>query len=315
MKTETRVSQQTPSSKPFTTRDELGAFLINLSNGAVVANVDITARCADQIIADDGWNVGNRRVHEVSVQKFKRDMDTGNWVDNLTPIMLGYVNNQWRIGDGQHRLNAQARSGKTLRYVVKFYTDFDDYSAAAAKVDAGRARSRADLVKILGLSETSFQHFERITNAMMKFEGRPATASSNHEWLQYANDHIASLTWAVGLPTRLFKAHVLAALTFAHAKSRSSTMALIDNTISGAGLTAGAPALVLKNGLSVLNEARRDAEKTQAIIRVLRICDDARRGRAQSALKSRKASPSTIDAVAYFVSPNVARAHAGVNAS
>lgn len=266
------------TNKNFSTKEELASALSHVGNGSVLI-ADITARCAAQIVdAENGWNMGNRRLEEPLVDKFKRDMDRDEFLD-MSDLFVGSDGPLMKLGDGQHRLSAQARSGKTIRYVVKFYSNPADFAQAVTKVDCGKPRTKADLVKVLGMNDAAFQQYERIVSAMLKFEGKRASRLTNVEWISYSEKFSKSIKWALSLPWRQFKAHVLAALVFAHAKSKTVAEQTIAQVISGVNLTADSPPLVLKNQLAMLNEAKNDETRFRSMVFVMRAMNDARSGR------------------------------------
>lgn len=300
------------TTKAYASKHELMNVLLNMSNESILV-ADITARCADQIIDAEGWNQGNRRLEEPLVDKFKRDMDHGEFLDmsdlivGSEPLDGGFV---FRLGDGQHRLNAQARSGKTVKYVIKYYSDPADFAQAVTKVDSGKPRTKADLVKVLGLNDSAFQQYERIVSAMLRFEGKKVGRMSNVEWISYSEKFSKSIKWSLSLPWRQFKAHVLAALVFAHARQKTVTEELVSLTVAGAGLATGSAPLALKNALGVLNDAKNEDAKTRAMVYVLRVLHDAYKGRGVSYSVIKRTKPYA-DAVQFFAGADAAHRFMG----
>lgn len=293
--------------KIFHSKDDLAATLMSQDNQAIYI-ADISAKCALQIVdPDTGWNKGNRRLQEVVVDRFLRDINQDEFLP-LSDLIIGLdpETMQMQLGDGQHRLTAQSRSGKTLRFVIKYYSEPADYAEAVTKVDCGKPRTKADLVKVLGLNESSFQAYERIVSAMLKFDGRRASSMTNTEWISYSETYSKSLKWALGHPQRTFRSHMLAAMVFAHAKSKQATEQLIAATISGAGLAEGAPPLTLKNALPALNDAKNDEQRIRSMIFFLRVADDFRRGKTSTVTRVKK-TPLTEEAIRFYAGAETAK--------
>ncbi len=79
----------------------------------------------------------NRRLNEANVVRLETDMSKGNWFDNGDPIRF---DRKGRLRDGQHRLQAVIRSGKTYSFHV--IRNLDD--KALQIVDTGKQRSFGD---------------------------------------------------------------------------------------------------------------------------------------------------------------------------
>lgn len=291
---------------------ELRGFL-HSKKSVVLTDFSISARLAGEIVANEGgWNQENRRLVEIFVQKYKRDMDRGDWQPNSTIILGLFDDATVLLGDGQHRLVAQSRSGKSQKYILKLYRDRQDFSDAVTTVDAGKARSLSDLATILGLTTGSAQAFERTVNAMQMFHGDKPSRNTNQERLKFAAQYTRSLQYVHSLRTREFKAHLLAAIALAHAREPKVVEALIADVIRKSGLVDGSPAHALVQNLADMNAAPNWAAKQHAMVAVLRVCNDSRLRRTKSVVSRMRANaPHTFGAIAYFTNDSIATAYAG----
>ena len=88
-------------------------------------------------------NVSNRRISDVTVNAYARDIEAGNWA--VTPHAIIF-NVNGDLLDGQHRLSAIVQSGKTVKMVVVRGCSHD----VRKYIDRGRKRSLSDRLKMEG---------------------------------------------------------------------------------------------------------------------------------------------------------------------
>jgi len=81
----------------------------------------------------------NRHLNEANVARLELDMGKGNWYDNGDPIRF---DKKGRLRDGQHRLQALIRSGKSFPFHV--IRNLDD--KALQIVDTGKQRTFGDML-------------------------------------------------------------------------------------------------------------------------------------------------------------------------
>jgi len=98
--------------------------------------VSITPAVAEDWLASMG---PNRRLNESNVSRLELDMAKNNWFDNGDPIRF---DRKGRLRDGQHRLHALVRSGKTYSFHVIRNLD----EKALQIVDTGKSRSFGDIL-------------------------------------------------------------------------------------------------------------------------------------------------------------------------
>lgn len=85
----------------------------------------------------------NRNLKEHLIGGMARDMAEGKWRQNGAAIVF---DDQGRLIDGQHRLNAIVKSGATIRMLVVANV----HSQAFTTIDQGAKRTAADILHTLG---------------------------------------------------------------------------------------------------------------------------------------------------------------------
>lgn len=93
-------------------------------------------------------NTGNRHLNPSHVQKLRREMDEGRWVDNGEAIKF---DNSGRLIDGQHRLSAIALMPPEFRITLTVVRGLD--SAAQLTMDLGRKRTAGDFLTMSGYAQ------------------------------------------------------------------------------------------------------------------------------------------------------------------
>ena len=101
----------------------------------------ITPEAAQKLLKD---NVSNRPLSNNRVQRLCRAITDGRWVLNGASIV---VDSKQRLVDGQHRLHAVVRSGKSIRTVLVTGVT----PKAFDTIDQGARRSGADIFSICGV--------------------------------------------------------------------------------------------------------------------------------------------------------------------
>ncbi len=290
------------------TLGELEDLLRSVANGVTLVGVTILATVAAAII--ERWNQGNRRLDEIAVQRYRRDMDADRWIADGA-VGFGVFEGDVAVGDGQHRFAAQVASGKSQRYNLRVFTAHEAFADFVLTVDGGKNRSLADELLIFGVAGApgAAALFERVTNAMQSFLGARPTRLSKQERMDFARRYVKPMKYALGLPKRTFKAHVLAAIVFAYAKRSKDVEELVAQLISGADLAGGSPALKLKNALGDLNDAGDARAKDRAMGLTLRAINDATTGKKTTTLYKAQADGRPVhEAITALVSAAAADA-------
>jgi len=92
-------------------------------------------------------NTRNRQLKEEVVLEYARLMKANLWMENGEPIIFGKGN---ILLDGQHRLGAIVKSGKSQNCLVVFDVNPDAFST----IDVGKIRSGGDILYINGVKDS-----------------------------------------------------------------------------------------------------------------------------------------------------------------
>ena len=123
---------------------EIEKHLTNPPETSVI--IDIDPSTAEEILASR--NKGNRPPKPNKVQQFAGDMAADRW--GLTGDTIKFGTNG-RLLDGQNRLSAAVRSGKSFQTHVVFGID----PALFGRMDIGKPRNPADILHIAGFKYAS----------------------------------------------------------------------------------------------------------------------------------------------------------------
>lgn len=109
-------------------------------DGVTSEIVQVTPELAEQWLKD---NITNRRYNNTIALKYASDMAEGRWTYTGDPIQFdkdGFLQN------GQHRLNAVVKSGKTIPFLIVRGLE----PKAQAHMDLGRKRTLGDILHLEG---------------------------------------------------------------------------------------------------------------------------------------------------------------------
>lgn len=270
--------------------------------------IRISASLAAQI--DEQWNEGNRPMNDIHVQQYRRDMTTENWLRDGEIGFGAIPGSLMALGNGQHRFRAQVLSGTTQQYLARVFFDADEYAKYVMTVDGGRNRTMADVYRIFNIVDATgaSQAMDRIVNAMQNFSDQRPSKQSKTERLEFALKHVKGVRYALGLPRREFKAHLLAAVAYAFEKEPKSVEEFVASVVSGADLKPTSAALALKNSLPHLNGATGPKDKDRAAGLMARAIFDGCSGRRTTIAKAPRTS--CLPAIAHFLSKTAATAWA-----
>lgn len=126
-------------------------------------------------------NTCNRKINESLVNDYANDMKNGKWA--LTHQGLAFYENG-DIADGQHRLKAVIKSGKTIMFLVAFGVQDD----AKPNIDRNKPRSNLDSIKIGGLGDWINKQHISVINAIDSFYCSGSSKRvSVHKLVHYGN--------------------------------------------------------------------------------------------------------------------------------
>lgn len=114
-------------------------------NGRRLLEITITPKMAQLFLVA---SQGNRAISNETVQKYKRAMLDGKWIEstNMCTILKTF-----ELGDAHHRMWAQVEGHVTLNYTAHIDATRDEL----ASLDCGRSRTLANLVSIMSQQKVS----------------------------------------------------------------------------------------------------------------------------------------------------------------
>jgi hypothetical protein len=127
-----------PVNLPMYPPQDPGLWILG-PNGMVSAWMDINAERALDILVN---NYNNRHMHEPMVTRCSRALNASNWHEHHQGIAF---NTLGELADGQHRLEAIARTGKSCYMLVTWNLP----SKAQAYIDDHLVRTHADAAKVM----------------------------------------------------------------------------------------------------------------------------------------------------------------------
>lgn len=194
-------------------------------------------------------NTSNRRVSNLIVERYARDMASGNWRINGETIKL----NGTQLIDGQHRLLACVQSDKPFESWVCLDLPENTFET----IDTGKARLPADVMHIAGITNST--DASRLAAMMLRYEGgamkRQRSKWSTTELLRWWQSHPeaaeacakgAALYRQCRFTTRTVWA---AAVMILGKTDEVDAHAYLSRVAAGEGLVSGTGALALRRAL------------------------------------------------------------------
>jgi len=155
-------------------------------------------------------NTNNRKVSDVHVRRFSRDMTEGKW--RLKHEAIAFDSDGTLI-DGQHRLWAIVESGVSVETFVWHNVD----PASMIVIGGGKTRSMADILNIAGENGDVGHHRLAALRAMLGGFGNPPLLSSSetsealrrhHDAIEFALAQLPTVVSARGVNTATTRAVV-----------------------------------------------------------------------------------------------------------
>lgn len=125
-------------------------------------------------------NTRNRNLSQRRVAAYAAEMTAGNWLDDGAPIRIAVTG---QLLDGQHRLAAIARAGRTIPLVV--ISDLDEGTQLVS--DTGKPRSFADFLGIHGYPNNVA--LAAVTSMLWKWENGSLDYRGDWNKRPVANNH------------------------------------------------------------------------------------------------------------------------------
>lgn len=208
---------------------------IELADGIFGQEETVTPQLADLYLQNMG---PQRHLYKGVVEQYADDMRNGYWVPHHQGI--GF-DQEGRLRDGQHRLNAVKLAGVAVRMMVFRNVPGEWFD----RIDRGRGRGIPDVLAMYHGIKNAKQKSPAV-NLIAEVLGIPSrTLHQNLSLVQRLDadfDHIIMLTEGKVKP-------VAAALAFARRKDPDRIDEFAVRFTSGVGLVDGDPALMLRNVL------------------------------------------------------------------
>lgn len=190
-------------------------------------------------------HVPNRRLRPALVKRYAAMMSTGNW--RLSHQGIAF-NEDGKLCDGQHRLNAIMRSGCTVEMQVSRYCG----DAPMAILDSGYSRSCGDRAMLAGLVTTKPHETIAILNAIAKIDNPNASPLQVYEIEEYLDRDGEHVAWALATFRRKqqWNAMIRGAFAYCHSFDKVKTEELARMIVDQIGYTKDSAAHVFTKTLA-----------------------------------------------------------------
>lgn len=267
----------------------------------------ITPDRAKQILE---LNDGNRSIAAAVVEKYSRDMKAGAWVLNGQTIKIG---RSGRLLDGQHRLAASIKAGRSFDSIIVEGLDDDVFDT----FDLGMRRSLGEILQDRKEINTStlaavLRQAWLIKNGMLQYRGVSPTVGELLDFLSAHSDVRESVRLSYKI-REVVAPGLACALHFFFAQiNKPKADEFIARLGDGANLSEYSPVLRLRERLNKDRASRKrdmsDAEKAAIIIKAW---NAHRIGRELITLKWQNAGPKkeafpTIEGIQLVRTPEAA---------
>jgi hypothetical protein len=216
-----------------------------------IADVLVTPSMAKDLLSR---NKSNRPLRDRLVSLYARDMTQGQWQMNGETVKISKDD---ELLDGQHRLHAIIKSGKSIRMPVVRNLGKETFHT----IDTGMRRSNAQILQIAGFENTTamasaarFIFLQQISSS--ERVGMQKNAVTSQEIIDIIKAHpllhrfmakyVAGKRGEAGLRKFLLSAAVGVFTLFAEKYGESIVELFIDQLISGEGLKKRDPVFELR---------------------------------------------------------------------
>jgi hypothetical protein len=196
--------------------------------------IDINPIIAERFLTK---NVINRKLYELTVQKYALDMKRGRWGLNHQGICF---DDEGNLIDGQNRLQAVIRSGKTIKFLVTYgipstftipNNSGDGYETCKTQlvIDGGKMRSTGDQLHLnFGIKNANLK--AAITRAIIEIcQGRTGNIPHSTQTVKDIYDRYTPEIEAIAVRRKpipgLTVAGALGAMAFAAKPFREDALA------------------------------------------------------------------------------------------
>lgn len=186
-------------------------------------------------------NVINRPISERMVTDYAHDMELGRWV--LTEESIAF-DREGNLVQGQHRLSAIVKSGKTIK--LRVTRNAPDILSIR---DRGRQRRVGDFLQWSDhtIVEGDTKRIVAWLGILQLMRDKAAARYRVSSCQDILEEHEPAVKWLTQTATSKVHAPICGALIFAYPGHESHCETFLDLYISGAGLEKGSPVLALRN--------------------------------------------------------------------
>ncbi|MEU6990308.1 hypothetical protein ABZ953_06555 [Streptomyces sp. NPDC046465] len=238
--------------------------------------MEVTPDLAEKWLAQ---NTHNRNLREKAVMAYARDMESRNWAENGESIKFA---KDGTLLDGQHRLQAIALSGVTVKMLV--VTGLENRSQET--MDDGRKRTLSDALHLRGETNSVILG-SLLRRALMwemgQYRNSGAYTPTNTECLTYLLEHpdvrvSASAAASLRKPTRL-PASVLGLTHWVFSRiDMEDTTWFFDRLGSGVGLEQYHPVWTLRKRAAEAADSQGRVPEDMLLAFVIKAWDAYRDG-------------------------------------
>lgn len=214
-----------------------------------IKEIDITPHIAERWL--NKCNTHNRSLYESTVESYALDMKRGFWALNHQPIAF---DDEGILMDGQHRLAAIVRSGKTIRMLVAqdIPKQFDNDGVkhfTQETIDGGKPRSVGDRINLTyGIENANLKTAISIVIVNLCIgKNIKATPSLILEILKIYGPEINIVIGNRSYKPGLIYAPVLGSFAFAAKCFKEKTIEFEIGYFKGENLFANSPILTFRN--------------------------------------------------------------------
>ncbi len=224
---------------------------------------EITPKVAESMLKQ---SKGNRRLNEGYVLTLACAMESGTWQPEAGEIVFDSTG---ALIDGHHRLNAIAVFGRPVAVLVKRGVD----PAVRNVIDTGRTRSLSDLMTMYRPGGEYVSVRRAMLQACLDLyvgesRSKPQLRTLDvfdqwHKQFREGIDWVIEAIGGAGLPNHAVQPFrvgpVAGAFAFAHKTNPAKIEAFVLRCLNGVSLSAGEPALTLRNLVLARRSGRGDA--------------------------------------------------------
>ena len=217
-------------------------------------------------------NPNNRRLHLSKIEKYAKDIVAGDFIENGETIVLA---NDDTLMDGQNRLSAVVRSGKSIRSLTAFGYD----RSVMRSFDQGDARTLSDIMSTTGWDHTDVKRAAAALtlyvgyhrNKIGKYMRGAGTAGESNQFMMEKFDEYRDVllvgmqakecTWVI---KQLHSSAITAWMILGKIDKKACTE-FFDSLNTGANLPSGSPILQFRDHLVKIKQRANNMSVVKAI--------------------------------------------------